>query len=90
MYVWLAPCLDRALTLPSGIYVNLDPAAEDFDFEPDVDIKNLISLDDAMEEMQLGPNGAMMACFECAPPLPTAAATAASALASHLTTCAGS
>jgi len=48
----------------SCLYVNLDPAAEDFDFEPDVDIKNLISLDDAMEEMQLGPNGAMMACFE--------------------------
>ncbi|CCX30736.1 GPN-loop GTPase [Pyronema domesticum] len=48
----------------SCIYVNLDPAAEEFDFEPDVDIKNLISLDDAMEEMQLGPNGAMMACFE--------------------------
>jgi len=47
-----------------GLYVNLDPAAEDFDFEPDVDIKDLISLDDAMEEMQLGPNGAMMACFE--------------------------
>ena len=45
--------------------MNLDPAAEEFDFEPDVDIKDLISLDDAMEEMQLGPNGAMMACFEC-------------------------
>jgi len=29
-----------------------------------VDIKDLISIDDAMEEMQLGPNGAMMACFE--------------------------
>ena len=47
-----------------GLYVNLDPAAEDFDFEPDVDIKDLISLDDAMQEMQLGPNGAMIACFE--------------------------
>jgi hypothetical protein len=50
-----------------GLYVNLDPAAENFDFEPDVDIKDLISLDDAMEEMQLGPNGAMMACFEYSP-----------------------
>ncbi|KAA8897846.1 GPN-loop GTPase [Sphaerosporella brunnea] len=48
----------------SCLYVNLDPAAEEFDFEPDVDIKNLISLDDAMEELGLGPNGAMMACFE--------------------------
>jgi hypothetical protein len=52
--------------------VNLDPAAEEFDFEPDVDIKNLINLDDAMEELGLGPNGGMMACFECAALIPRA------------------
>ncbi|KAK6531356.1 ATP binding protein [Arthrobotrys megalospora] len=45
-------------------YVNLDPAAEDFEYEPDVDIKDLISLDDVMEEMSLGPNGGLVACFE--------------------------
>lgn len=44
--------------------MNLDPAADQFDFEPDVDIKDLISLQDVMEEMQLGPNGGLMACFE--------------------------
>ena len=44
--------------------MNLDPAAEEFAFEPDVDIKDLISLEDVMEEMGLGPNGGLMACFE--------------------------
>jgi hypothetical protein len=45
-------------------YVNLDPAAEDFSFEPDIDIKDLISLSDVMEEMSLGPNGGLIYCFE--------------------------
>jgi GTPase SAR1 family protein len=44
--------------------VNLDPAAEDFAFEPDLDIKDLISLEDVMEEMSLGPNGGLIYCFE--------------------------
>jgi hypothetical protein len=48
----------------SCIYVNLDPAAEDFAYEPDVDIKELISLEDVMEEMGLGPNGGLIYCFE--------------------------
>lgn len=48
----------------TGQYVNLDPAADQFEYEPDVDIKDLISLEDVMEEMQLGPNGGLMACFE--------------------------
>ncbi|KAF2007756.1 hypothetical protein P154DRAFT_452939 [Amniculicola lignicola CBS 123094] len=45
-------------------YVNLDPAAEDFAFEPDIDIKDLISLEDVMDEMSLGPNGGLIYCFE--------------------------
>ncbi|KAH7356305.1 GPN-loop GTPase [Pyrenochaeta sp. MPI-SDFR-AT-0127] len=45
-------------------YVNLDPAAEDFAFEPDIDIKDLISLQDVMDEMSLGPNGGLIYCFE--------------------------
>ncbi|KAI8938659.1 hypothetical protein NX059_004528 [Plenodomus lindquistii] len=45
-------------------YVNLDPAAETFAFEPDLDIKDLISLSDVMEEMSLGPNGGLIYCFE--------------------------
>jgi GPN-loop GTPase len=44
--------------------VNLDPAAEEFVHEPDLDIKDLISLEDVMEEMGLGPNGGLIYCFE--------------------------
>lgn len=44
--------------------MNLDPAAQDFAYEPDLDIKELISLDDVMEEMGLGPNGGLIYCFE--------------------------
>jgi GPN-loop GTPase len=48
----------------SCFYVNLDPAASDFSYEPDLDIKDLISLDDVMEELSLGPNGGLLYCFE--------------------------
>ncbi|KAJ9133997.1 GPN-loop GTPase [Pleurostoma richardsiae] len=48
----------------SYFYVNLDPAAETFEHTPDLDIKDLISLEDVMEEMGLGPNGGLVYCFE--------------------------
>ncbi|PGH14150.1 hypothetical protein AJ80_06017 [Polytolypa hystricis UAMH7299] len=48
----------------SCFYVNLDPAAETFAFEPDLDIRDLITLEDVMEELGLGPNGGLMYCFE--------------------------
>lgn len=48
----------------STFYVNLDPAAEEFEFAPDLDIRDLISVQDVMEEMQLGPNGSLVHCFE--------------------------
>jgi len=48
----------------SCFYINLDPAADDFSYEPDVDIKDLIGLQDVMEEMDLGPNGGLIYCFE--------------------------
>jgi len=48
----------------SCFYVNLDPAAETFNYTPDLDIRDLISLDDVMEEMSLGPNGGLIFCFE--------------------------
>lgn len=46
--------------------VNLDPAAEHFDYEPFVDIRELIELDDAMEdeELRYGPNGGLVFCME--------------------------
>jgi GPN-loop GTPase len=48
----------------SAFYVNLDPAAETFEHTPDLDIRELISLHDAMEEVGLGPNGGLIYCFE--------------------------
>jgi hypothetical protein len=48
----------------SCFYVNLDPAAESFTYEPDLDIRELITLEDVMEEMGLGPNGGLIYCFE--------------------------
>lgn len=48
----------------SCFYVNLDPAAESFAYEPDLDIKDLISLQDVMEDLSLGPNGGLIHCFE--------------------------
>lgn len=44
--------------------VNLDPAAEPTDYEFTIDIRDLISLQDVMEEMNLGPNGGLLYCFE--------------------------
>ncbi|KAI5288696.1 ATP binding protein [Ascosphaera acerosa] len=48
----------------SSFYVNLDPAAETFAFQPDLDIRELIALEDVMEELGLGPNGGLIYCFE--------------------------
>ncbi|PWY81973.1 putative ATP binding protein [Aspergillus heteromorphus CBS 117.55] len=51
-------------TRRSCFYVNLDPAAETFNYEPDLDIRDLITLEDVMEELGLGPNGGLIYCFE--------------------------
>lgn len=46
--------------------VNLDPAAEFFAYEPEVDIRELIAIEDVMEdeELRLGPNGGLVFCME--------------------------
>ncbi|GAA0154617.1 small GTPase [Lithospermum erythrorhizon] len=44
--------------------VNLDPAAEHFDYPVAMDIRELISLEDVMEELGLGPNGGLIYCME--------------------------
>jgi GTPase SAR1 family protein len=44
--------------------VNLDPAAEHFQYPVSVDIRELISVDDVMSELQYGPNGGLMYCME--------------------------
>ncbi|KAJ5160321.1 GPN-loop GTPase 3 [Penicillium canariense] len=51
-------------TRRSCFYVNLDPAAENFAYAPDLDIRELITLEDVMEELGLGPNGGLIYCFE--------------------------
>lgn len=49
---------------------NLDPAAEKFQLidgtaiTPSIDIRDLISLEEVMEDLGLGPNGGLVYCFE--------------------------
>jgi GPN-loop GTPase len=43
---------------------NFDPAAESFKYAVAFDIRDLISVDDVMSEMQFGPNGALIFCME--------------------------
>ncbi|KAF9498427.1 ATP-binding protein Fet5 [Pleurotus eryngii] len=54
------------LSKRSANLVNFDPAASptSFEYEPVIDIKDLISLDDAMGELGYGPNGGLVYCFE--------------------------
>lgn len=39
---------------------NLDPAADKFEYEPSVDIRDLIGLQEVMEDLQFGPNGGLV------------------------------
>jgi len=47
-----------------AITVNLDPGAENLPYNPDVDIRDWISLKEVMETYKLGPNGAQIACAD--------------------------
>ncbi len=42
------------------IAINLDPGALDLKFNPDIDIRNYITLDEVMRKYNLGPNGGMI------------------------------
>ncbi|KAI6212742.1 GPN-loop GTPase 3 [Aphelenchoides besseyi] len=46
--------------------INLDPAADSFKYQCDVDVRDLISVQDVQEdeELILGPNGALVFCME--------------------------
>ncbi|MFN3622241.1 MAG: ATP/GTP-binding protein, partial [Nitrososphaerales archaeon] len=46
-----------------SITVNLDPGALSLPYEPDVDVRQYIDLQQVMENYGLGPNGAMI--FSC-------------------------
>jgi GPN-loop GTPase len=47
-----------------AILVNLDPGAENLPYDPDVDIRDWISLKEVMDTHELGPNGAQVACAD--------------------------
>ncbi|RSH81714.1 ATP binding protein [Apiotrichum porosum] len=60
-----AGLITHAQTLGRQVHlVNLDPAAERFEYQPVLDIRDLISLNDVMEELEFGPNGGLVYCFE--------------------------
>lgn len=44
--------------------INLDPAAESFLYDCEIDIRDLISVDDVMEELNYGPNGGLVYAME--------------------------
>lgn len=44
--------------------VNLDPANENMDYEATIDVMDLIRVQDVMDDLKLGPNGALMYCME--------------------------
>lgn len=44
--------------------VNLDPANENMEYKPIIDVMQLITVEDVMEQYHLGPNGSLMYCAE--------------------------
>ena len=65
-----ASLITHAQTLGRSVHLfNLDPAADKFEYEPTIDIRELINLEDVMEELEFGPNGGLIYCFECVLPL---------------------
>lgn len=44
--------------------INLDPANDGIPYKADIDISELITLQDVMEEYNLGPNGGLVYCME--------------------------
>lgn len=43
---------------------NLDPAAEGIDYDASFDIRDLVKIDEVMEEHGFGPNGGLIYCME--------------------------
>ena len=46
------------------ITVNLDPGAEHMPYQPDVDIRDWVKVEEVMKEYGLGPNGAQIVCAD--------------------------
>eukprot|EP01098_Paradermamoeba_levis_P006898 TRINITY_DN285_c0_g1_i1.p1 TRINITY_DN285_c0_g1~~TRINITY_DN285_c0_g1_i1.p1 ORF type:complete len:291 (-),score=74.53 TRINITY_DN285_c0_g1_i1:231-1103(-) len=52
-------------TVKRSVHVlNLDPAAENTKYPSSIDIRDLITLEDVMEEFNYGPNGGLIYCME--------------------------
>lgn len=45
-------------------YVNLDPGVKHLPYEPDYDVRSIITVEDVMERETLGPNGAIIRCMD--------------------------
>jgi GPN-loop GTPase len=55
----------QTLSRRRNIHVaNLDPAAEVFKYQPTFDVRDLVSVPEVMDELGLGPNGALLYCME--------------------------
>lgn len=52
-------CLGRSVAV-----VNLDPANDSLPYESNINITELISLEEVMERLHLGPNGGLIYCME--------------------------
>lgn len=46
------------------VIINLDPANDLMSYQADIDIRNLIVLEEVMDQYKLGPNGALLYCME--------------------------
>lgn len=46
------------------VVANLDPANDTLPYKCDIDISNLITLSDVMDNLKLGPNGGLIYCME--------------------------
>ncbi|KAJ8953175.1 hypothetical protein NQ317_013579 [Molorchus minor] len=44
--------------------INIDPANENMNYNPKIDIMQLITVEEVMQNLNLGPNGALMYCIE--------------------------
>ncbi len=47
-----------------AVTINLDPGAERLPYDPDIDVRDWISLEGVMNEHGLGPNGAQIVCAD--------------------------
>lgn len=46
------------------VCINLDPANDLLGFKADIDIRELIKIEDVMNNLALGPNGALLYCMK--------------------------